>query len=57
MMQEEDDLWLVLSSSQEDNDNSDSDDGLIQIQNIEDSDSSVELVETVALLLVLGMKP
>ena len=58
MMEEEDDLRLVLSSSsEEDNDDSDSDDGLIQIKNIEDSDSSVELVETVALLLVLGIKP
>ena len=56
MMEEEDDLRLMLSSSEEDND-SDSDDGLIQIKNIEDSDSSVELVETVALLLVLGIKP
>ena len=57
MMEGEDDLGLVLSSSEEDNDDSDSDDGLIQIKNIEDSDSSVELVETVALLLVLGIKP
>ena len=49
MVEEEDDLRLVLSSSEEDKDDSDSDDGMIQIKNIEDSDSSVEIVETVTV--------